>query len=470
MLYEMKAIEKKPKIGMLGIIYGPYEPIYPGITKRQEEYAQDVARNLNEVAEIIFPGAATGREDIERIVRQFNYDCLDGILIVLLTYSQGSYLIHALEQNHLPLMMACIQPEQTVRKDWVELDFWVNQGIHGSQDNANTLARMGISCEFIAENRMSGSFKTRIQNWAKAAQTAAYLKRLKIALMGRLPGMGDILTDDGLFQRKIGPEIVHEGAGSIYRYFCSLTNEEVNNQVEKERKLYEIDPKISEDSHVYAVKMYLAIKKLLEERGYGAYTAHFDIFQEDGRFRQVPLLAASNLMADGFGFAGEGDTMTAAMVAASNVLTGNSNFSEMYAMDFEQDSIVMSHSGEGNWKTARQDKKIRLIDRVMGEGGLENPPTPLFASAPGPATIISLISVSGGNFRMVAARGEVLDRADLENVDVPYLFFKPKNGVRSCVEGWLRNGGSHHEVVNWGDYIDRWRILCSILGVEFVEV
>jgi len=461
--------EKKPRIGLLGIIYGPYEPIFPGVTRRQEEYAAELMQDLSDVAEVIFPGAAKGKDDIERIVRKFNYDGLDGILIVLLTYSQGSYLIHALLQNRLPLMMACVQPEQTVREDWVELDFTMNQGIHGSQDNANTIKRMGISCEFIAEDRKSERFKKRVQNWAKAAQTAAYLKKMKVALMGRLPGMGDIVTDDGTFQRIIGPEVIHESAGNIYKNLESLTKEEVYIQVQKERKMFQIDPKLSEESHLYAASMYLAIKKLLEEKGYGAYTAHFDIFQEDGRFKQVPLLAASNLMADGYGYAAEGDTMTAALVAATYILTGNTNFSEMYAMDFTKDAILMSHSGEGNWKTARTDKKIMLIDRVMGEGGLENPPTPVFAPVPGPASVLSLISV-GDNFKIVAARGEIIDKADLKHAEVPYMFFKPISGVSSCVEAWLRNGGSHHEVVNLGDYTERWKVLCSILGIEYVEV
>ena len=42
-------------------------------------------------------------------------------------------------------------------------------------------------------------------------------------------------------------------------------------------------------------------------------------------------------MAKGYGFAGEGDVLTAALVRAGHVLIGDAHFTEMYAMDFPSD-------------------------------------------------------------------------------------------------------------------------------------
>ncbi len=69
--------------------------------------------------------------------------------------------------------------------------------------------------------------------------------------------------------------------------------------------------------------MELAIRGLLQDGGYAGFTFHFDSFGGDGRFRQLPLLAASNLMADGYGFAAEGDVNTAALMCAAHVLSGD---------------------------------------------------------------------------------------------------------------------------------------------------
>ena len=93
------------------------------------------------------------------------------------------------------------------------------------------------------------------------------------------------------------------------------------------------------------------------------FSFHFDSIGGDGRFQQLPLLAASDLMADGYGYAAEGDTNTASLMCAGQTMIGDAHFSEMYAMDWELDSVLISHMGEGNWKIARKDRPVRLIDR-----------------------------------------------------------------------------------------------------------
>ena len=130
--------------------------------------------------------------------------------------------------------------------------------------------------------------------------------------------------------------------------------------------------------------MQLGLEALLREGGYGAYSTHFDAIGEDGRFARLPLAAASSLMAKGYGYGAEGDALTAALMAAGRELLGDTQFTEMYAMDFPSDSILMSHMGEGNWALARDDRPVRLIKRPLGIGGLGDPPTFLFQYATGP--------------------------------------------------------------------------------------
>ena len=75
---------KKPKIGLLGMIIEGYEPIFPGIIARQEAYARELAESLSGIADVSFPGAAVNRAGVEKTVADFNWEGMDGILIVLL--------------------------------------------------------------------------------------------------------------------------------------------------------------------------------------------------------------------------------------------------------------------------------------------------------------------------------------------------------------------------------------------------
>ena len=70
------------------------------------------------------------REAIEALTAQYNAEGLDGILILMLSYSQGQYLVHAMQRNTLPLALALVQPDETVGDDFEEWELTVNQGIH----------------------------------------------------------------------------------------------------------------------------------------------------------------------------------------------------------------------------------------------------------------------------------------------------------------------------------------------------
>lgn len=463
-------LARKPKIGFLGLMAGSYEPIFPGIIAQQEAYVRDILKDLDGVADFDFPRAATNRQEIEEIVEYFNHCQYDGIIICLLTYSAGMHCVRALKNNNLPLLMAVIQPDQTVGVDFREYELTVNQGIHGAQDNWNAILRMGIPCCLMVENRKTERFRERVESWCYAAKTATALKTMTVGVIGRSPGMGDILMDDAAFMRVIGPETVHEYTGSIYKYMVELTDEEVQVQYEKDYQIFDVDPNLAEKDHKDAIKIYLALKKLCEEKGWDAYTLHFDSFGADGRFRQLPLYAASNLMADGYGYSAEGDICCAVLVSMGHMLCGISNFTEMYTIDYDLDAVICCHAGEGNWATTDPAYRPRLIDRYLGEGGLENPPTPIFQPHIGEATLVSLVAIKGDKFRLVVSKGQILEKFDMDQNEMPYLFYKPDCGIRHCAEEWMRAGGTHHEVITAGDTRERWKMLCEMLQIEYHEV
>jgi L-arabinose isomerase len=282
--------------------------------------------------------------------------------------------------------------------------------------------------------------------------------------------MGDIRVDENALLRALGPQISFLAPGDLWRGAQAVTSDEVADVVAFEDANFEIDPRLSTEEREDHVRMQVALQHILDERGYRAYSTHFDAIGEDGRFARLPLAAASSLMAAGYGYAAEGDALAACMVSAGHELIGDAHFTEMYAMDFPSDSILMSHMGEGNWKVARRDQPVRLIKRSLGIGKLGDPPTFLFQYQPGPATLACLVSLGGEKFRMVVAEGEILDSPVLPALEMPYGQFHPDRGVRACMNDWLRLGGPHHQVMNLGRHAADWRVFCELGGIEFAQV
>ena len=463
--------DHKPRIGILGIMQDLYDDMIPGIAQRQEGYAGQIASHLSGVAEFTPSKAIKYREDAERAMREFEDSDLDGVMVVMLTYGPAMRVARLLSESRLPVLLANIQPEPSVTPAWDMADMTYNQGVHGAQDTANAMVRAGKRFQVLTDDWKSDRFRADVGRWARAAAAITAWKSLKTAIFGyAMNDMGDIRVDESALVRTLGPEIIAVAPGDLVRGMQDVTDAQVSEVISFEDKTFEIDPRLSPEERQDHARMQVALEQILNERGLGAYTAHFDAIGEDGRFSRLPLAAASSLMAKGYGYAAEGDVLTACMVYAGHILIGNAHFTEMYAMDFPSDSILQSHMGEGNWKVARSDRPVKLIKRPLGIGRLADPPTFLFQLQPGPATLATLVSLEGERFRMVVAEGENLDSQELPALEMPYGQFHPNSGVRACLNGWLRAGGPHHEVMNLGHHAAAWRDFCNIAGIEFVQV
>jgi len=448
-----------------------YDDMIPGITDHQAAYARELAASLAGEADVVFLRPARNRSDVEAVTRDLNAEGVDGIMIVMLTYGPAMRTVRALLENPLPVLLANVQPEGAVTEHWDMADLTYNQGIHGSQDQSNIMLRSGVSYSIITDDWRSASFRRSFASWARAAMTVTELKRARIALFGYpMNGMGDILYDPPAMMRRVGPQVINENLGELYLKMQDVSDSEVSALIALHHQRFKVHEDLPAENHAYAARMEIAIRSMLEAGNYAGFSAHFEPVGKDGRFKQLPLLAASDLMADGYGYGAEGDTNNAALVYAGHLLIGDAHFSEMYAMDFGMGSIFISHMGEGNWKVARKDRPVHLIDRPLGIGGLGNPPTAVFSAQPGPATTASLVPLEGEEFRLLAGLGEVLDTPELPKVEMPYFHFRPNSGLRDFMNEWLRNGGTHHFCTNLGDHVERWRYLAELLDVDFVEL
>jgi L-arabinose isomerase len=463
--------DRRPRIGILGIMQDLYDEMIPGIALRQEGYAAELAASLSSVGEFIPSKAIKYREDAERAMREFEHSDLDGVLVVMLTYGPAMRVARLLAESRLPVCLANIQPEPAVTAAWDMADMTYNQGVHGAQDTANAMVRAGRKFCVLTDDWKAESFRADVGRWARAAAAITRLQSLKVAIFGyAMNDMGDIRVDESALIRSLGPEILAVAPGDLYRGMLAASDQAVAEVISDEDARFEIDPRLSADERHDHARMQVAIEQILLERGFGAYSAHFDAIGEDGRFSSLPLAAASTLMAKGYGYGAEGDVLTACLVSAGHELIGDAHFTEMYAMDFPSESVLMSHMGEGNWKIARSDRPVRLIKRPLGIGRLGDPPTFLFQYQPGPATLASLVSLGGERFRLVVAEGENLDSPPLPALEMPYGQFRPSSGLRQCLNGWLAAGGTHHEVMNLGHHAADWQVFCQLAGIEYVQV
>lgn len=462
--------QRKPSIGVLGIMQELYLPIHPGIRERQEAYAREVLATMAGTATFAFPGAAVNRAEVEQTLGEFNRQGLDGVLVIMLTYGASFLTYNALLDNRLPILLANIQPEESVGTDWDMADLTYNQGVHGAQDTANALMWTRSRYTVWSGNWRAAEFRDYVAVWANTVKAIGSLPKVRIAQIGQMVAMGDIQANSAEILSRLRIQVDQVGIGLIHTEMEKASDEDVAEAMAKDRRNFAIDPNLSPESHEYAARFQVGIERYLVAHGYSGVSVYFNAPADDGRFRQLPLLAASNLMAKGYGYGGEGDVLSTVLVTIGHLLRPDATFTEMYAMDFARGSILMSHMGEGNWKIARPDRPVRLVDRPLGIGGLDNPPTTVFSAQPGPATLATLVTRPAGGFRLILSKGEILDTEEMANVEMPYYHYRPDTGVAACLNGWLTHGGSHHQCLHLGDVEAEWRLFCELTGIEFVRV
>jgi L-arabinose isomerase len=463
-----RLVRTRPRIGLLGIMQALYDDMLPGITERQAAYAAEVAATLGEAVDVDVAPPVKDRADAERALREMEGRDLDGLLVVMLTYGPAMHVARALAGTRLPICLANIQPVGSVTPAWDMGDLTYNQGIHGAQDTANAMVRAGRPFTVVTEDWRDEAFRAAITTWAGAAAAVTRWRALKVAVFGyAMNSMGDIRFDEHALLRALGPHVDAVATGALHRAAAAAAAADVAALIADEDARFEIDARLSGEEREDHARMQLGLAAILREGGYGAYSTHFGAIAEDGRFARLPLAAASSLMAAGYGYGAEGDALTAALMSAAQNLLGVTQFTEMYAMDFPSDSILMSHMGEGNWRLAREDRPVRLIKRPLGIGGLADPPTFLFQYRPGPATLATLVSMGGERFRLLVSEGEVLATDELPNLEMPYGHFRSDTGLRACMDAWLRLGGPHHQVLNPGRQAHAWRTFSELAGLEF---
>jgi L-arabinose isomerase len=151
-------------------------------------------------------------------------------------------------------------------------------------------------------------------------------------------------------------------------------------------------------------------------------------------------------------------------------LAGEATFLENYVIDFDENAIILSHDGHGNPALAADAKGVRIKPSIYYEGvngrgaGLE------FAYAPGDVTILSLIPLGDGGWRLIVGEGESLPITP-RPVAAPQMLFRYKNGtITEFCDRWLLAGSPHHMALAYGHLAEAVEKLGRLLGIEVVSV
>jgi L-arabinose isomerase len=221
----------------------------------------------------------------------------------------------------------------------------------------------------------------------------------------------------------------------------------------------------------YGAQIELGLRAFLTDGGFGAFTSNFE---DLGGLRQLPGLAVQRLMADGYGFGGEGDWKTSVLLRASKAmadgLPGGTSFMEDYTYHLVpgEEKILGAHMLEvcPSLTSARPSLEIH----PLSIGGREDPVRLRFTSDPGAGVVVGIADL-GDRFRLTANVVHVVEPDEaLPQLPVACAVWKPEPSLATSAEAWLVAGAPHHTVLSTALEREVYEDFADMLSVELAVI
>jgi L-arabinose isomerase len=470
----MTEVPSKPRIGLVALTLELYEQLLPKLREDRERWLRDaVLPKLATVAEVQFDRAVFTREGIEAAVRGFEAAGVDALVVICLTYSPSQLALPALRRTRLPILVFNTQELPAVGADFDSGKMVDNHGVHGTQDLASVLVQHGVRFEYVTSHPSDPDGLRKIGDFCAAAAAVAGLRRVRVGLLGYpFPGMGDFAVDTSHVAATLGCQWTALSVEEHIHRASAARAEDVERLKAEYRTQYDVASDVTEADLDAAARAELSLRAMVRERRLDALSYQFMAFGEDERTETLPFVAASRLMADGLGFAGEGDMLGAIGCWLLNRLQPPASFSEVFTIDFGGNALFMSHMGEANVAMARTDRRVPLVARPQPITRTRGRQLALVTSLqPGPATLFALCRGPNQRWRLVASRMEIDDYGPLAGMPVPHFKLRPARGdVRDLLTAYAKAGGPHHNAVSFGDATPRIRATAELLGADYCEV
>ena len=277
-------------------------------------------------------------------------------------------------------------------------------------------------------------------------------------------------------QLTFGVSVNTYGVNDLAEAVDAASEHEVDVLVKAYEEAYHLSPELRpagerHDSLRYAARIEAGLRAFLESGGFRAFTTNFE---DLGPLRQLPGLAVQRLMADGYGFGGEGDWKTSALLRALKVmgedLPGGTSFMEDYTYHLTpgEEKILGAHMLEVCPSIAADQPSCEI--HPLSIGAREDPVRLVFDAAPGPAVVVGLSDL-GERFRLVANAIEVVSPdAPLPKLPVARAVWEPRPNLHTSAECWLTAGGPHHTVLSSAVGTEALMDLAEMVSTELVVI
>ena len=449
------------------------------------EHSKIIVNELNKSGilpyEVVWKPTLITNEVIRKTFNDANADeeCA-GVITWMHTFSPAKSWILGLQEYRKPLLHLHTQFNEEIPYDTIDMDFMnENQSAHGDREYGHIVSRMGIVRKVVVGHWAAKEVQEKIASWMRTA--VGVMESSHIRVMRIADNMRNVAVTEGdkvEAQIRFGWEIDAYPVNEIAEAVQAVGKGDVDALVEEYYSKYQIllegrDPEEFKKHVAVQAQIEIGFERFLEEKNYQAIVTHFG---DLGALQQLPGLAIQRLMEKGYGFGGEGDWKTAAMVRLMKIMTTGkkdakgTSFMEDYTYNLVpgKEGILEAHMLEVCPTIADGPVSIKVNPLSMGDR--EDPARLVFTAKEGEGIATSLIDL-GHRFRLI------INKVDCKKTEKPMpelpvatAFWTPKPDLYKGAEAWILAGGAHHTAFSYDLSVDQMVAWAEAMGIESVVI
>ena len=467
------------KVGLFGIGLDTYWPQFEGLLERLEGYQQQIATKMVEFgAEVVNVGLIDSPVVAREKAEVLKKEDVDILFLYISTYALSSTVLPVVQKVKCPIIILNIQPIAAI--DYERFNALGDRGKMTGEwlahcqacsvpEFANVFNRAGIDYEFVTGYLGEQVVWDDIQDWIDAAKVASIMQNNRLGVLGHYyAGMLDVYSDLTKQSSAFGTHIEIVEMCEVKKYRDAVTASEIEEKILEFNNVFEVVNACEEAEIIRAAKTSIALDKLVGNHDLGSLAYYYEGENANEYENIVTSVIAGNTLLTGKNVpvAGEYEVKNAQAMKIMDAFGVGGSFSEFYAMDFNDDIVMLGHDGPAHF--------------AIAEGNVQLVPLPVYHGKPGkglsiqmtvkhgPVTLLSVVEGKDDVFLLVA-EGESVEGPILQigNTNSRYRF---SIGARAFMNEWSKQGPSHHCAIGVGHIANKIDKLGNILNLRVVRI
>lgn len=473
-------MKQKLKIGLFGTGLDTYWPQFDGLRDSLLGYQDKIRTKMESLCEVevIDAGLVDNPEKAFEAADQLSGAGVELVFLYMSTYCLSSTVLPIAQRLHCPIIILNLQPVATVDYNYINslgdrgkmTGHWL---MHCQSCSApemiSVLKRSGLQFDMVTGYLEDPVAWKEIEGWIRAADVCQSMRNNRLGILGHYyGGMLDVYTDITRQSAVFGTHMEMLEMCELKALRDAVTSEEINQKVAEFYERFSVSDSCSTEEIIRAAQTSVALDKLIAKHHLGSMAYYYEGNSGNDYENIVTSVIAGNTLLTGQGIpiAGECEVKNAQAMKILSELGAGGSFSEFYAIDFDDDVVMLGHDGPAHWAIA--DGAVGLVPLPVYHGKPGKGLSIQMSVKCGPVTLLSVCEGMDGIY-LLAAEGEVVDGPTFQigNTNSRYRF---PCGARKFIDQWSKQGPSHHCAIGVGHWAATLEKIAFLLRIEIIKI